>query len=212
MTDPWPTQDMLDKFIGDIQPEAVHATNHENIIVSIGKTLQKDLPAPAAGKDRLLDVNAQRGYAVTAAMKLGWKATGLNAQEFLHRFAAATYGANNFVHSDAAAYAASTTDKFDVIIATLGFSEARDLDAFTKALASLLAPGGVIYIEDADGNHFNTPRDVGGWGVIDPPITCATLSKKGLGKLLARHGLGVKKAFFTWRPFIRALVGHARKK
>lgn len=212
LTDPWPTAELLEKFYGDIQPEAVHAPNHEKLLADIGKDLQKILPAPSVGKNRLLDINAQRGYTVHAARALGWKATGLNAQDFLHRFAASNYGEENFVHSDTASYAAGTNEKFDVIVAFTAFSEARDLDALAKALAGLLAPDGVLYIEEADGNHFNTPRDLSNWIMVEPPVTGATLSKKGLGKLLGRHGIGFTKTFFTWRPFIRAMAGHSRKK
>ena len=213
LTDPWPTQETLDKYYGDIQPEAVHAANPEALITNATKILGKSLPEPVAGKDMLLDINAQRGYNTAAARKLGWKAVGLNAQEFLHRFASENYGGNNFVHSDLIAFAAQTTDKFNVIIAINAFSETRQLDAFTAALASLLAPGGMIYLEEPDGNHFNTPRDFAGWAMVEPPITSVILSKKGLSKLLARHGLVIKHAFFTWlRPFVRAQIVHGKKK
>lgn len=213
MADPWPTNDALEKYYGDIQPEAVHAQNPQAQINTAVKILGKTLPQPATGKNRLLDVNAQRGYIVAAALKLGWKATGLNAQEFLHSFAVSNYGEQHFVHSDLISYAAQSSEKYDVIITASAFTEARDLDAFTAALGSLLAPGGVIYLEEPDGNHFNTPRDFAAWSMVEPPITCATLSKKGMTKLLARHGLGIKRTFFTWlRPFVRALVAPVQKK
>lgn len=213
LADPWPTDEALEKYYGDIQPEAVHAQNPQAEIDTAAKILGKTLPQPAAGKNRLLDINAQRGYAVVAAQKLGWKATGLNAQEFLHRFAVANYGEQNFIHSDVISYAAQSGEKYDVIITASAFTEARDLDAFTTALTTLLAPGGVIFIEEPDGNHFNTPRDFAGWAMVEPPVTCATLSKKGLTKLLARHGLGFKKIFFTWlRPFVRGLAAPVAKK
>ena len=213
ITDPWPTQDALEKYYGDIQPEAVHAANPEGLIISTTKILGKVLPEPAADKAMLLDINAQRGYNTAAARKLGWKAVGLNTHEFLHRFAADNYGENNFVHSDLVSFAAQTTEKFNVIIAINALSEARDLDAFAAALASLLAPGGMIYLEEPDGNHFNTPRDFAGWSMVEPPITCAILSKKGMVKLLARHGLGIKQTFFSWlRPVVRAHVVHTKKK
>ena len=212
-TDPWPTEDALEKYYGDIQPEAVHAAIPETQINNAVTSLAKVLPEPIAGKNRLLDINAQRGYSTTAALKTGWKPTGLNTQEFLHRFAIANYGESNFVHSDVVSYAAQSSEKFDAIVVVNAFTEARDLDAFTGALASLLAPGGTIYIEEPDGNHFNTPRDFAGWTMVEPPVTCAILSKKGLTKLLARHGLGIKHTFFTWlRPYIRAQVVHAKKK
>lgn len=213
ITDPWPTAEALEKYYGDIQPEAVHAANPEAQIVNAGKILSKALPAPVAGKNRLLDVNAQRGYATAAAIKSGWKATGLNAQEFLHRFAASNYGERNFAHSDLVSYAAQTPEKYDAIVVITAFTEARDLDGFTAALAGLLASDGMIYIEEPDGNHFNTPRDFAGWAMVEPPLTCATLSKTGLTKLLARHGLAIKHAYFTWTsPYMRLQVTHARKK
>ena len=213
ITDPRPTDEALEKYYGDIQPEAVHAVNPEVVITKATKILGKALPVPVAGKDMLLDIHAQRGYITVAASKLGWKAVGLNAQEFLYRFATTNYGEENFIYSDVVTFAAEISDKFNVIIAINAFNEARDLDAFTAALAKLLAPGGVIYLEEPDGNHFNTPRDFAGWAMVEPPITSVILSKKGLTKLLARHGLVIKHAFFTWlRPFVRAQIVHGKKK
>lgn len=212
IVDPWPTEEALEKFYGDIQPEAVHATSPDAMINTAVKILGKALPAPAPGKDLLLDVSAQRGYTVAAALKMGWKAVGLNQHEFLHRFATGAYG-DYFVESDLVTFAAEVTDKFNVIVVTNAFTQARDPDAFAAALESLLAPGGMIYIEEPDGNHFNTPRDVAGWSLVEPPITCAIPSKKGLTKLLARHGLGIKHSFFTWlRPMVRAQVVRLKKK
>lgn len=213
LTAPWPSDAALEKYYGDIQPEAVHAENPEDVITKATKILSKVLPPPVAGKDMLLDINAQRGYTTIAAARMGWKAVGLNSQEFLYRFAANNYGENNFIYTDAVTFASEITDKFNVIIAINTFNEARDLDAFTAALASLLAPGGMIYLEEPDGNHFNTPRDFAGWSIVEPPITCAILSKKGMVKLLARHGLGIKQTFFSWlRPVVRAHVVHTKKK
>lgn len=212
MATPAPTQAQLETFYGDIQPEAVHVANPEREISHMSKVLGKSLPAPTGGKNRMLIVNVQNGYLLAAAQKNGWKATGINFHEFMHRFACANYGEAHFFLGSLPEFAAQSQEKFDAIVCSRSFTEHRDLDALAAALKKLLADSGVIYIEEPDGNHFNTPRDFSVWNSVEPPVTSATLSKKGLGKLLARHGLGVKKTWFTWAPYIRMLAGHARSK
>lgn len=211
MANPQPTQEQLDTYYGDIQPESVHVANPDREIDHIAKVLRKSLPVPVAGKDRMLIVNVQNGYSLAAAQKIGWKATGLNMHEFMHRFASTHYSAAHFVHATLPEYAAQTQEKFNAIVCSASFTEHRDLDAFAAALKKLLADGGVIYLEEPDGNHFNTPRDFAMWNSVEPPVTCTTLSKKGLGKLLNRHGITVKKTWFTWAPYTRMLAGHSRK-
>lgn len=204
---PWPDDALIESYYGDIQPEVVHAANPEAEITGIAKLLKKRLPADSSGK-RLLDVNAQRGYAVMAARQLGFKtAKGLNYHDFYARFAEQKYGAEYFQQMTLADYAA-TGAQADVILCLNALGEQTDPDAFVAALAKTLAKGGMAYIEEADGNHFNTPRSMGAWAAVEPPATCAVLSKAGTAKLLARHGLVIRKSLFTWAPYMRLIVGH----
>lgn len=204
VTDPIPTATEIEDYYGEIQPEAVHVTNPLGEIDYIARRLQKVLNKPAGAS--FLDANARQGYAVMAARKVGYKAKGLNTHEFLHNFAQAKYGTDLFAHATLQDYAAAG-NKADIVMAIETFCEQPDLDAFTAGLAAVLNPGGVIYIEEPDGNHFNLPRDYTRWEFADPPFNFTYLSKKGMEKLLARHGLVIKKSYFTWLPYMRLVIG-----
>lgn len=207
--DPWPSRESIDTFIGDIDPVAVHVTYPDRRIESDIKILSKNIPAPVAGRKRLLDVNALQGYTVMAARKLGYDAVGLNMLEHMHSFAAKTYSEAGFIHETLQEYAARG-EKADIIICTRAFSLQTDPDGFAAALKQILAPGGMIYLQEDDGNHFNTPRDLAFWLAIAPPLTPAIFSKKGVTQILNRHGLSVRKAYFTWSPYMRLSVGHKK--
>ncbi len=204
LANPWPSADDIEKYYGDVQPEAVHVSDPEREVSYIAKQLSKRL-GPAKPGARFLDVVARQGYAVKAAQKLGYKAHGLNSLEYLARFAADKNGADNFEETSLQDYAARG-EKADVIISIEAFCEQPDLESFAAALAAALDKGGVIYIEEPDGNHFNAPRDFAFWRVVEPPASFGFVSKKGMEKLLARHGLKIKKSFFTWVPYMRLLV------
>lgn len=204
LANPWPKAEDIEKYYGDVQPEAVHVSDPERETSYIAKQLVKRL-GPAKQGARFLDVVARQGYAVVAAEKLGYKARGLNSLEYLARFAAEKNGTERFEEATLQDYAARG-EKADVILSVEAFCEQTDLEGFTAALAASLDKGGVIYIEEPDGNHFNAPRDFAFWRVVDPPASFGFISKKGMEKLLGRHGLKIKKSFFTWVPYMRLLV------
>jgi SAM-dependent methyltransferase len=207
---PWPTAQLIEETFAAIEPQITHVPEPERQIEAAVKLLRKRLPAPVPNRNRLLDVHAMHGYNVMAAKQLGYNVTGINSYAHMHDFAAKNYGAQaSFLQQSAEEYAASG-EKTDIILAINSFSSLLDPDAHAAALKKILAPGGVIYIEENDGNHFNTPRDVAEWEVLEPPFTPAAYSREGLVKILGRHGLAVRKRAFTWAPYMRLTVGHKK--
>lgn len=204
MVEPPLDQQMLDKFFGEIQPQITHMPEPDDEIEAMEKRLAKVVKNPA-GKT-FLDVGARHGYAVMAAKKAGMAAHGIDSHDFFANFARDVYGTELFQHMSAQEYAATDPKKADVVFALECFAEQTDLDAFTAGLARLVAPGGSIYIEEADGNNFNLPRNFTDWAYVEPPLNFVYLSKKGLSALLHRHGLIIQKMFFTWKPIMRLIA------
>lgn len=208
--EPFPTQSAIETFMAEVDAQLVHIARPEQRIATIEKILKKTLPPATPGKTRLLDVNALHGYATQAARNLGYQTVGINTWQYAHEFAVKHFGEGGFMHSRMQDYVETQYTKANVILCAKIFSQQTDQESFTQALKQALAPGGVIYIEEDDGNHLNTPRDLNGWPVVEPPLTCTLLAKKGMQKILARHGLRVRKSFFTWAPYMRLLVEHAK--
>lgn len=202
--DPWIEKEEQEKFYGEIQPQITHVPKPFAEIAALTKKFKSMIPAGATGR-RFLDVSCRNGYAVAAAKELGFDAKGIDAHEFFVEFAQKTYGANLFAQSTAMDYAAAG-HQAEFIFARECICEQTDPDAFIAALAKMLTPGGTLYIEEPDGNHFNTPNHFPNWEIVFPPMNLAYYSKKSLGALLKRHGLKVKKTAFSWRPLMRLTV------
>ena len=206
MTDPVLTQTELDTFFGDIQPEIVHISNYEKLIEDLKKTLKNIVPNPA-GK-RFLDISCRQGYALAAAKEYGFKKIkGIDPHEFFISFAKAKYNPDTFEHISVQDYAAAENmEQADVVFSIESFCEQPDLESYMAALAKIVARGGLLYINEPDGNSIFLPRNFLKWVFADPPINFIYLSKAGMIKLLARHGFKVQKNFFVWRPFMRLVA------
>ncbi|MBU6474832.1 MAG: class I SAM-dependent methyltransferase [Alphaproteobacteria bacterium] len=203
LASPWPTQEELDAFFGEIQPEIVHVPNPEGRIWRHQKHIKR-ICADGTGK-RFLDVAARQGYAVLAARKLGFQAKGIDSHAFFAAFARDKYEPHLVEHETAQA-AAARGEQADLIYVTEGFCEQPDPEGTMAALAKMLAPKGKIYIQEPDGNHLRLPANFPRWDFVEPPLNFCYPSKKGMAALLDRHGLKVEKRFLSWTPFLRLVA------
>ena len=141
-----------------------------------------------------------------AAKALGFKTIkGIDPHGFFVSFAKDKYDGALFEHTPLPDYAARG-EQAEVILSIEGFCEQTDPDAYAAALSAVLAPGGIIYMQEPDGNSFFLPRNFPRWTFADPPLNFSYLSFAGIKALLGRHGLIVKKRLFTWSPFMRLIV------
>jgi SAM-dependent methyltransferase len=203
MADPWPTQADLDKFFGDVQPEIVHLPDPGAEVTRLKGLIQK-VSGPGLGR-KYLDVSCRQGYSVIAAKSIGFHAHGIDPHDFFIEFAKDRHDTTLFEHVSVQSYAARN-EHADVIFSVESFCEQPDPEGYMAALAKILNPGGVMYIQEPDGNSFHLPKNFPSWAFVDPPLNFVYFSKKGMEALLARHGLKIRKSLFTWAPFIRLIV------
>lgn len=205
MVRPWMTDAEREQYFGEIEPQITHTQNPDGDIAARKKAIERVFPN-AAGKS-FLDVSCQNGYAVMAAKSLGMKAYGIDSHEFFAEFARSKFGEEMFEHISAKEFAETYPDKkFDIVYASEAFSLQTHPDELADALGKLVAPNGIIYIEEPDGNHWNLPRKFTVWPVCFPPINFVYVSKKGLLALLRRHGLVIKKVLWSWHPFTKLVA------
>lgn len=209
MVRPWMTDAVREQYFGEIEPQITHTPNPQGDIAKKKKAITRVMPSPA-GK-MFLDICSQNGYAVVAAKELGMIAHGIDEHEFFIDFAKSKYGEDSFTQTSAKDFAQDNAGKYDLIYASEAFSLQTHPDDLAEAMNKLLAPGGVIYIEEPDGNHWNLPRKFSVWPVCFPPLNFAFLSRKGLIALLKRHNLVVKKIFWSWYPFSKLAVKRSTK-
>lgn len=204
MTEPWMTVAELDRFFGDVQPEIVHLTNPEDRIASMKRLIRK-IAGPAVAGRRFLDISCRQGYAVIAAKELGFNAKGIDPHDFFINFAKDKYDSQLFEHVTVPDYAARN-EKADIVFSIESFCEQTDPDGYMAALSKITAPGGLLYLQEPDGNSFHLPHHFPRWAFVDPPLNFSYLSEKGMLALLARHGFKVRKKFFTWGSFMRLIA------
>lgn len=203
ITTPWVTLGVREKFLAEIEPQITHVPNPLGEVEGLKRTIKK-ICAGNLNK-KFLDIGCRNGYSVQAAKSLGLQANGIDAHEFFIEFAQKNYDQGLFECVSAADYAAKG-HQADIVFARDSFCEQSDPDAYAAAIARLIAPGGMLYLEEPDGNSFNTPRNLNNWPVAYPPMNFAYYSKKGMIALLERHGMRVQKIFFNWRPVMRMIV------
>ena len=203
MAEPWPTTADLDKFFGDIQPEIVHMPNPANEIRRARKILEKMLVG-FKGR-RFLDVACRQGYAVMAAKELNLQAEGIDPHDFFIAFAKDKYEPHLFEHLAIQDYAAKK-QQADIVFAIETFCEQIDPESCMVALSKIIPTGGLLYMQEPDGNHFRLPKKFSNWLFVDPPLNFVYISRKGMEALLGRHGFKIKKSFFTWAPFMRLIA------
>ncbi|HYD19241.1 MAG TPA: class I SAM-dependent methyltransferase [Patescibacteria group bacterium] len=204
MTEPLVTRDELDAYFASIDPQITHVPDPAREIIDMKDRIVKITPE-LKGK-RFLDVAARQGYAIKAAHLQGMKVFGIDSHDFFIRFAQEKYPPDLFKHSTVMDYAAEDPEKYDIVFALETFCEQPDPDAFVAGLSRLMKKGGLLYIEEVDGNSFNLPRNFANWTYVDPPLNFIYMSKKGMEAILNRHGFQIQKMFFTWRPLMRLIA------
>lgn len=209
MVRPWMTDEKREQYFGEIEPQITHTPNPDRDIELRKKIIQRVMPNPSGKK--FLDICSQNGYTVIAAKQLGMQSYGIDEHEFFVEFARSRYGEELFENTSAKEFAETHAGEYDFIYALEAFSLQTHPDELAAAMAKLLKPGGIIYIEEPDGNHWNLPGKFTVWPVVFPPINFVYLSRKGLIGLLKRHGLAVAKQFWSWYPFSKFIVKHQKK-
>lgn len=204
MAHPTPTQAELDSLFADFTTDDV--VEDELLLPACRKAIQH-LMKQTDGK-RFIDISANRGYRVQAAQDLGLEARGIDTLGFLTDWANKKFPQAK-IEMMSPDILAQNGAEADIIVSIDKFCAEPDTEKLAASLSKLLASGGILYIEEPDGNHFRLPRKFANWDLVNPPFNFFYFSKEGLKTLLARHGLKVKKAHFSFSPIIRLVVTKA---
>jgi len=157
---------------------------------------------------RLLDVGSNAGTMVEVAREQGFVATGLEPDASAVAWAQQRFPGNRFVQGmlEDASFGG---ERFDAIYCSEVIEHAPDCNRFTRALADLLAPGGLLYLTTPDIGHWRRPRDLERWDAFCPPSHCIYFSPGNLSRLLAKHGLTVAWRAWSLKPGIKLIARKA---
>lgn len=157
---------------------------------------------------RFLDVGCNYGFTVRAALNLKLDAFGIDMDETAVRGSQQMFGTDKFEAVSVEHYA-ERGGKADIIYTSEVIEHVPDPDSFIKAISSILADSGVLYLTTPDSGHWRVPRNFAKWKEVMPPEHITYFTRNGMKRLLDKHGLEVEKFFFALKPGMRLI---ARKK
>ena len=154
---------------------------------------------------RFLDVGCNGGFMVEAMRERGFEGHGIDPDPVSIAWAREHYPANDF-HIAAAEHFALEGEPFDVVYCSEVIEHSPDINRFAAAIATLMTPGGVLFLTTPDIGHWRRPRNLTGWDGFDPPSHCIYFSRANLALLLAKHGLRVVHRRPAFKPGIKVLA------
>ena len=158
----------------------------------------------ATGKT-FLDVGANGGFMAKAAQDAGFSVCGVEPDPVSVAYAREHYPGITFLKglledSDL------KSQSFDVIYCSEVIEHVADSNRFVAKLASVMKPGGLLYITTPDIGHWRRPKDITRWDAFCPPSHCVYFSPNNLRLLLERHGFEVSHRRFAWKPGIKIIA------
>ncbi len=158
---------------------------------------------------RLLDVGSGPGFLLVAAEARGWKATGLDLNEWAVEYGQRELGVD--VRAGDLADASFDAESFDAVTLMDVLEHLPDPDALVARVSRLVRPGGAIALLTPDSGSLVSRAFGRHWPEVRRPGEHTVLfSVEGVSAMLARHGLVAS----GWHPIgkeapIATLVGDA---
>lgn len=164
------------------------------------------IPGVRAGQ-AFLDIGCNAGFAVAAAKEKGLVAHGIDIDPDAVAAAKEAFGTGLFETLSVQDYAASGR-KADILYSSEVIEHTPEPESFVAAMATILKPGGRLFLTTPAADHWRVPRNFTSWNEAKPPIHLILYSREGLRQLLGRHGFGQFRFEFKLKPRITM---HARR-
>lgn len=164
--------------------------------------------AHLAGGKRFLDVGCSIGIAAEAARRAGFDATGIDLDDTAIGEAKTLFPDVTYRAVLAEDFAAEG-HKFDFIYSSEVIEHIADPVSTLRAIKTMLAPGGVVWITTPDSGHPRVPKDFFSWNELCPPNHLSLFTRKNIKAAMAGCGLAIKKYEFNFKPGIKLVAQHA---
>ena len=202
---PLPTPAQLSDFYQNYHGSQMYGRKEEAKIRRARKRIEKYMSKDNGA--RFLDVGCNHGYAVKAALDLGWDAHGIDVDAQTIAAAAARFGDGYFTASTIENFAAPGTGRqFDTVYTSEVIEHVPDVDAFIDAISKLLTHRGRLFLTTPDAGHFRVPRRFDTWGTVKPPLHLHYFTKDGMSQLLRRHGFTVERFILSLKPQMKLVA------
>lgn len=204
--DPMPAPDLLRQIYSDYEASHGYGAKQEKKLRRATRRIHRLRRRVASG--RFLDVGCNLGYAVEAARRMGYHATGIDLDPAAIDRAQQAFPACYF-RADPLEELAQETTKFDLVFCSEVIEHAADVEAFARSLSGTLRPGGLLYLTTPDAGHFRVPRDFCSWSEVKPPEHVCWFTKKALRRLMLDCGVVVERFSFNLKPGLKMLARRA---
>lgn len=165
--------------------------NKRNSIRKVRRWWRKLLPLKLlAWKGLFLDLGCNTGFAVEAARRLGFKATGYDLSEQAIELARSTYGNCDFNYGTARD-AVSKGVRYDAVLCAEMIEHLTELEPLANALSFLVKPGGILYLTTPDAGRYRTPRELLAWKEVCPPEHLIYFGREQISRFLRSAGFSV---------------------
>jgi 2-polyprenyl-3-methyl-5-hydroxy-6-metoxy-1,4-benzoquinol methylase len=200
--DPFPTIEQLTAFYQGYKGTTDYKAKKDSKIKRARRRIQK-LKKLVSGT-RFLDVGCNYGFTVKAALDAGLDAFGIDMDATAVNGSKEMFGPH-FETISVQDYA-KRGDKADIVYTSEVIEHVPDPDDFVQAIASILPKKGILYLTTPDSSHWRVPKDFPQWKEVMPPEHVTYFTRKGMTKLLEKHGLKVEKFFLALKPGMRLIA------
>ncbi|MHB1054086.1 MAG: class I SAM-dependent methyltransferase [Thiobacillus sp.] len=183
-----PSSNELDAFYRQYY---ANEKNERNAIRKVRRWWRKLLPLKLlAWKGLFLDLGCNTGFAVEAARRLGFKATGYDLSEQAIELARSTYGNCDFNYGTARD-AVSKGVRYDAVLCAEMIEHLTELDTLADALSFLVKPGGILYLTTPDAGRYRNPQELLAWKEVCPPEHLIYFGREQISRFLRNAGFSV---------------------
>lgn len=200
--EPQPTPQMLGDFYENYYGSGDYSRKQEKKIARTIKRLRSIRRHVKRGQ--FLDVGCNVGFAVEAARRSGFTATGIEIDSKAVDYAKTHFPENQFFATTIEQYGPNQT--YDLVHCTEVIEHVTDPVAFAKHLARLTSPGGYLFLTTPDAGHWRVPKPFVSWTEVKPLEHINWQTRKSLSKLLMAAGFEKPRISFNMKPNLRILA------
>ncbi len=200
--DPQPTPQMLGDFYQNYYGSSDYSRKQDKKIARALKRLKSIRRHVKGGQ--FLDVGCNVGFAVEAARRAGFNATGIEIDSKAVDYAKINFPGNEFFATTIEQF--GSTHTYDLVYCTEVIEHVTDPVAFAKHLARLTAPGGHLFLTTPDAGHWRVPKPFVSWAEVKPLEHINWQTRKSLSKLLMDAGFERPRVSFNLKPNLRILA------
>ena len=184
--DPMPDPATLAAFYRDYFKTRQYADKLQSKIRRARKRIRHVRRRHNPGK-RFLDVGCNVGFAAEAAALVGFEALGIDIDRVAVTQAQARFPCPDFRVASVEEIA-QTGERFDFVYCSEVIEHVSDVRRFTRALATLVDPGGVVFLTTPDAGHRSVRSDYFAGDFIRPPEHLHYFDRNSISRLLEQSG------------------------